>query len=84
MSRIGITALFIALAFFIKYAFDQGWVNEIMRIAMGTLMGLVLLSLGEYFDSKRKYPHLCPDINWWRVGNALPDFLFGIWILSLD
>jgi uncharacterized membrane protein len=55
LSKVGIAALFIGLAFLFKYAFDLGLLNNVVRVALGTLAGLVLLSLGEYFTQKKEY-----------------------------
>ncbi len=55
LSKIGIAALFIGLTLFFKYAFEMGWINEVVRVALGGLAGLVLLSLGEYFNQQKKY-----------------------------
>ena len=38
---------------FLKYAFEQGWVNEISRIALGFLSGFLLLWLAESLFRKR-------------------------------
>jgi uncharacterized membrane protein len=55
LSKVGIAALFIGLAFLFKYAFDLGLMNNVVRVALGTLAGLVLLSLGEFFTQKKEY-----------------------------
>jgi hypothetical protein len=40
---IGGFALFLAVAFFVKYSFDQGWISPTTRVASGYLVGLGLL-----------------------------------------
>lgn len=52
-SKIGIAAIVLGVSFFLKYAFDSGWVNEIGRVLIGLLAGAVMLWLGE--SNIRKY-----------------------------
>jgi uncharacterized membrane protein len=51
-AKIGIAALVIGVAFFIKYAFDNNWINETGRVAIGVIVGLVLLFLGNKTSKK--------------------------------
>ena len=46
---IGIGILVIGIAFFVKYAIDQDWINEIGRTAIGILCGGVLIALAHRF-----------------------------------
>lgn len=46
LNRIGAIAFVIGLAFFIKYAFDHNWINEIVRVLAGGVIGLLLLGGG--------------------------------------
>lgn len=50
---IGALALLFGLAFFFKYAIDQGWITEWMRILLGVAVGSLLVALGELW--KKKY-----------------------------
>ncbi len=52
LNRIGVVALVSALAFFLKYAFDHGWVSEYGRIAIGLATGVLLLGAGEHYLSR--------------------------------
>lgn len=52
-AKIGIAVLIIGVSFFLKYAFDQNWINPTMRVIMGLAAGLVLLVIGE--KTIRKY-----------------------------
>lgn len=54
--RIGVIALIFSLAFFLKYAFDNDWINQYGRVAIGFLAGALLLGCGEYFRRKRNMP----------------------------
>lgn len=53
LNRIGALALFFSLAFFLKYAFDQNWLNEVVRINLGGVTGLALL-YGGYRTNRNK------------------------------
>ncbi|MBI5474651.1 MAG: DUF2339 domain-containing protein [Ignavibacteriae bacterium] len=39
LNRIGALALIIGMGFFLKYAFDNNWINETMRVALGGIAG---------------------------------------------
>jgi uncharacterized membrane protein len=44
-NKIGIGILVIGIGFFVKYAIDQDWINEIGRVFIGILCGGILLGL---------------------------------------
>lgn len=48
LGRIGIGAVFIGVVFFLKYAFDNNWINETGRVAIGIVAGLVFIGVGQY------------------------------------
>ncbi|MBN1881492.1 MAG: DUF2339 domain-containing protein [Deltaproteobacteria bacterium] len=48
LNRIGIVAVVIGVAFFIKYAFDNNWIGPTGRIVLGILSGLGLVGWGQY------------------------------------
>lgn len=52
LGRVGILALIIGIAFFLKYAFDNDWIGEAGRVAIGIFSGMVLLFLGDYLRQK--------------------------------
>lgn len=52
LGRIGILALVFGVAFFLKYAFDNDWIGEAGRVAMGILSGMVLIYLGDTLRQK--------------------------------
>lgn len=54
LNWIGAVALIIAVGFFLKYAFDKNWINETVRVLIGTGLGIGLLLTGNHF-SKKKY-----------------------------
>ncbi|MBA2612403.1 MAG: DUF2339 domain-containing protein [Bacteroidetes bacterium] len=43
VSKIGIAILVIGVAFFVKYAIDKEWINEIARVGIGILCGGIVL-----------------------------------------
>ena len=43
LNRIGIIAVLVAVAFFLKFAFDNDWVGPTGRVAIGLLAGIALL-----------------------------------------
>lgn len=55
LNRIGIFAILIGVSYFIKYAFDNGWIGPTGRIALGLLAGIGLVLWSERFRS-RGYP----------------------------
>ncbi|NQW17689.1 MAG: DUF2339 domain-containing protein [Chloroflexi bacterium] len=52
LARIGVLAVVIGMGFFLKLAFDNEWVGETGRIAIGIAIGAVLIGAGEYWRSK--------------------------------
>ena len=54
LARIGILAVVIGVGFFLKLAFDNNWIGETGRVALGIVGGLALLGAGEYWF--RRYP----------------------------
>ena len=52
LAGIGIAAVFIGVAFFLKYAFDNNWIGPVGRIMMGIAAGVVLLGVGQVLRKK--------------------------------
>jgi uncharacterized membrane protein len=48
LNRIGAIILLMAIAFFVKYAFDQGWLSPTARVILAAITGLLLVGGGEY------------------------------------
>lgn len=48
INKVGITVLVLGIAFFIKYAIDKNWINEIGRVAIGLFCGIFLISVAHY------------------------------------
>jgi len=52
LNRIGITAVLVCAAYFLKYAFDNKWIGETGRIAIGLISGIAIVLWSERFRSK--------------------------------
>ncbi len=48
MTWVGAIILIFGVAFFLKYAVEQGWIGPAARVIMGVMFGLALLGLGDY------------------------------------
>lgn len=48
----GVVAIFLAAAFFVKYAFENAWVTPTLRVVIGTLAGLTLAAGGRHFAAR--------------------------------
>lgn len=46
-AKIGMAVVILGLSFFLKYAFDNGWVNPTGKVLIGIFCGLIMLYLGE-------------------------------------
>ncbi len=56
---VGALALLLGIGFFFKYAIDQGWITEWMRIILGLAVGGLLVALGDLWSQKyAKYSHV--------------------------
>jgi len=47
-NRIGAIILLLAVAFFVKYSFDQGWLGPTTRVLLGAVAGLAMVGGGEF------------------------------------
>ena len=56
LARIGVLALVIGVAFFLKFAFDNDWIGPTGRVIIGIIVGLAMLGLGYYW--RKRYPIL--------------------------
>ncbi|NIM05305.1 MAG: DUF2339 domain-containing protein [Armatimonadetes bacterium] len=55
LSKVGVAAIGLAAAFFLKYAFDSGWIGPTARVAIGLTAAGVLLGLAQYLLTKPVY-----------------------------
>ena len=51
-NRIGIVALLIAVSYFLKLAFDNNWIGESGRVAVGVLLGALMLPWSQWLLGK--------------------------------
>jgi len=56
LARIGVLAVVIGVAFFLKFAFDNDWIGPTGRVILGIIAGLGMLGLGYYW--RKRYPIL--------------------------
>src|SRR5215813_3149087 len=56
LNRIGIVAILIGVSYFIKYAFDNGWIGPAGRVALGLLAGIALIFWSERFRARGHAP----------------------------
>ncbi|MEO5358587.1 MAG: DUF2339 domain-containing protein [Nitrospirae bacterium YQR-1] len=50
---IGVVAIVLGVAYFIKYSFDRGWIGPAGRVAVAYLAGLLLMGVGDTFRKKQ-------------------------------
>lgn len=51
-AKIGIVTLVLGIGFFVKYAIDQGWINEVARVAIGLAVGGIIIGLAHKLKEK--------------------------------
>jgi len=49
---IGMAALVLSVGFFVKYAFDNAWINETARVVSGVVFGLAAIAAGRRFAAR--------------------------------
>src|SRR5438445_6349054 len=52
LNRIGIVAILIGVAYFLKYAFDSGWLSAGSRVVIGLVAGIGIVAWSETFRRK--------------------------------
>ena len=52
LNRVGALALILGVGFFLKYAFDNNWLNETARVVLGGMAGLLLAAGGHRFHRR--------------------------------
>src|SRR5207253_2990640 len=48
LNRIGIVAVFVGVSYFLKYAFDNEWVDPAVRVVIGLLSGVAVIFWSEH------------------------------------
>jgi len=74
LNRIGILAVFIGISFFLKYAFDNNWIGPSGRVAIGILLGALMLPWSHWLLG-RGYPYFSEGIA--ALGQAI--LLLSLW-----
>ena len=54
LSKVAITILVIGIAFFVKFAIDKEWINEIARVGIGILCGAIVLGFAHRLHKRFK------------------------------
>lgn len=54
ISKIGILILVLGISFFVKFAIDQNWINEVARVGIGFLSGAILLGFAHRLQKDYK------------------------------
>ena len=54
LSKVAITILVIGIAFFVKFAIDKEWINEIARVGIGVLCGAIVLGFAHRLHKQFK------------------------------
>src|SRR5437762_6404465 len=64
LNRIGIAAVLIGVSYFLKYAFDSGWIGPTGRVAIGLVAGIAVVLWSERFRSRayRTFSHSLKDV----------------------
>jgi uncharacterized membrane protein len=72
INKIGISVLVLGIAFFVKYAIDQEWINKIGRVCIGLFCGVTLIW---FANRMKKNYHAFSSV---LVGGGLAVFYFTI------
>jgi uncharacterized membrane protein len=72
INKIGISVLVLGIAFFVKYAIDQEWINKTGRVSIGLLCGVILI----FFANRlKKNYHAFSSV---LIGGGIAIFYFTI------
>ncbi|MFA6601553.1 MAG: DUF2339 domain-containing protein [Candidatus Paceibacterota bacterium] len=52
LGKLGIGAVLVGVAFFLKYAFDNNWIGPSGRVMLGVIVGLIFLIIGQSLRKK--------------------------------
>lgn len=71
-NKIGIAVLVLGIAFFVKYAIDKDWINELGRVSIGLFCGALLIAIAH--RTRKKYRAFSSVL----VGGGLSVLYFSI------
>lgn len=54
LTKIGVVTLVLGIAFFVKYAIDQDWINEIGRVGIGLLTGGIIIGIAHKLKNQNQ------------------------------
>ena len=66
LARVGVLALILGVAFFLKLAFDNDWIGPTGRVALGAVGGLAMMGAGEFWQ--KRYPGYARALSGGGVG----------------
>lgn len=52
LTVIGVITLVLGIGYFVKYAIDQNWINETLRVIIGIAVGFAIIGTGHYLQKK--------------------------------
>lgn len=52
LTIVGIITLVLGIGYFVKYAIDQNWINETLRVVIGIGIGFLIIGTGHYLRKK--------------------------------
>ena len=68
LARVGVLALILGVAFFLKLAFDNDWIGPTGRVALGAVGGLAMMGAGEFWQ--KRYPGYARALSGGGVGGG--------------
>lgn len=77
LNRVGALALMLGMAFFLKYAIDNNWISEPIRIGIGLLVGLSLLE-----GARRTFREALPIFAQGLLGAGLATLYLSVYAAS--
>ncbi|MDX9753935.1 MAG: DUF2339 domain-containing protein, partial [bacterium] len=82
LNWVGIVFVMIAVAFFLKYAYDNNWIGPLGRLGLGTALGVFALGLGEKMR-RGDYPILFHTLSGGAIGIFYVCIYFAFQVYTL-
>jgi uncharacterized membrane protein len=77
LQKAGVLIVLVGMVVFLKYSFDNGWIEELGRVAISTVAAVVLLGLGEAYQ--RRYPTWAQAF----TGGGLVLLYLTVWVVHV-